>query len=202
MTTSENTTAPTESKAAPQVGRNEPCPCGSGKKYKRCHGVDAAPKLSEPKANPMAAASEGMGAPGAATGALAGFDPSQMDPAMMAQMSNALQRLPRGQLQKLQNIMARAMKGQDVTREAAEFERMLPPELKAMAMGLNMQAAAAQQANVPMSEEEAKRIVAEAAAKGKLSGEQTQDLLGADAEALVQSAEKDAKKWWKFGKKD
>jgi hypothetical protein len=21
-----------------QVGRNEPCPCGSGKKYKRCHG--------------------------------------------------------------------------------------------------------------------------------------------------------------------
>ena len=22
----------------PKVGRNEPCPCGSGKKYKRCHG--------------------------------------------------------------------------------------------------------------------------------------------------------------------
>ena len=22
----------------PQVGRNEPCPCGSGKKYKQCHG--------------------------------------------------------------------------------------------------------------------------------------------------------------------
>jgi uncharacterized protein YecA (UPF0149 family) len=21
-----------------KVGRNEPCPCGSGKKYKRCHG--------------------------------------------------------------------------------------------------------------------------------------------------------------------
>lgn len=25
----------------PKVGRNEPCPCGSGKKYKKCHGVDA-----------------------------------------------------------------------------------------------------------------------------------------------------------------
>ncbi len=25
-------------KAAPTVGRNEPCPCGSGKKYKHCHG--------------------------------------------------------------------------------------------------------------------------------------------------------------------
>jgi SEC-C motif-containing protein len=25
----------------PRVGRNDPCPCGSGKKYKKCHGVDA-----------------------------------------------------------------------------------------------------------------------------------------------------------------
>src|SRR5687767_2884762 len=25
----------------PKVGRNEPCPCGSGKKYKKCHGVNA-----------------------------------------------------------------------------------------------------------------------------------------------------------------
>ncbi|MFI3239192.1 MAG: preprotein translocase subunit SecA [Bacteroidales bacterium] len=27
-------------KAAPRVGRNEPCPCGSGKKYKNCHGKE------------------------------------------------------------------------------------------------------------------------------------------------------------------
>jgi preprotein translocase subunit SecA len=26
---------------APKVGRNEPCPCGSGKKYKKCHGATA-----------------------------------------------------------------------------------------------------------------------------------------------------------------
>ena len=25
----------------PQVGRNEPCPCGSGKKFKKCHGANA-----------------------------------------------------------------------------------------------------------------------------------------------------------------
>jgi preprotein translocase subunit SecA len=25
--------------AEPKVGRNDPCPCGSGKKYKKCHGV-------------------------------------------------------------------------------------------------------------------------------------------------------------------
>ncbi len=24
----------------PKVGRNDPCPCGSGKKYKRCHGIN------------------------------------------------------------------------------------------------------------------------------------------------------------------
>lgn len=29
---------PEPMKAAPKVGRNDPCPCGSGKKYKNCHG--------------------------------------------------------------------------------------------------------------------------------------------------------------------
>ena len=27
-----------ESRSVPRVGRNDPCPCGSGKKYKQCHG--------------------------------------------------------------------------------------------------------------------------------------------------------------------
>lgn len=33
--------APVESQepAMPKVGRNDPCPCGSGKKYKQCHGA-------------------------------------------------------------------------------------------------------------------------------------------------------------------
>jgi uncharacterized protein YecA (UPF0149 family) len=25
-------------RTTPKVGRNDPCPCGSGKKYKYCHG--------------------------------------------------------------------------------------------------------------------------------------------------------------------
>jgi preprotein translocase subunit SecA len=25
--------------AVPEVGRNDPCPCGSGRKYKKCHGA-------------------------------------------------------------------------------------------------------------------------------------------------------------------
>ncbi len=31
--------APQPVRAEPKVGRNEPCPCGSGKKFKNCHGV-------------------------------------------------------------------------------------------------------------------------------------------------------------------
>jgi preprotein translocase subunit SecA len=30
--------APAPTTAGPQVGRNDPCPCGSGRKYKQCHG--------------------------------------------------------------------------------------------------------------------------------------------------------------------
>jgi len=30
------------SKATETIGRNDPCPCGSGKKYKKCHGAGAA----------------------------------------------------------------------------------------------------------------------------------------------------------------
>jgi preprotein translocase subunit SecA len=28
----------TVTRSMPKVGRNDPCPCGSGKKYKQCHG--------------------------------------------------------------------------------------------------------------------------------------------------------------------
>jgi preprotein translocase subunit SecA len=30
---------PTVRRDAPKVGRNDPCPCGSGRKYKKCHGA-------------------------------------------------------------------------------------------------------------------------------------------------------------------
>ncbi|MBV8841955.1 MAG: SEC-C domain-containing protein [Bryobacterales bacterium] len=30
---------PEKPPALPKVGRNDPCPCGSGKKYKKCHGA-------------------------------------------------------------------------------------------------------------------------------------------------------------------
>lgn len=37
---SERKTAPVK-RNAPKVGRNDPCPCGSGKKYKNCHGANS-----------------------------------------------------------------------------------------------------------------------------------------------------------------
>ena len=34
--------AKTAKREEAKIGRNEPCPCGSGKKYKKCHGATAA----------------------------------------------------------------------------------------------------------------------------------------------------------------
>ncbi|MFN8241090.1 MAG: preprotein translocase subunit SecA [Bacteroidales bacterium] len=34
-----------------KVGRNDPCPCGSGKKYKQCHGRDVGTSPAAPSAN-------------------------------------------------------------------------------------------------------------------------------------------------------
>jgi len=36
-----NGSQPTQRRTGEKVGRNDPCPCGSGKKYKKCHGVEA-----------------------------------------------------------------------------------------------------------------------------------------------------------------
>jgi uncharacterized protein YecA (UPF0149 family) len=31
---------------AAKAGRNDPCPCGSGKKYKKCHGAGGVAGIS------------------------------------------------------------------------------------------------------------------------------------------------------------
>lgn len=36
------------------VGRNDPCPCGSGRKYKRCHGAEATPVRAAASTSPIA----------------------------------------------------------------------------------------------------------------------------------------------------
>lgn len=172
-----------------QVGRNEPCPCGSGKKYKRCHGVDAAPKLSSPPIVLPPEGADGMNNP-----AMGGFDPSKIDPAMMQQMTKSLQRLPRAQLTKLQSLMQRAMGGQDVATEAAQFEKMLPPEFSQMAMQMMMaqgMASGGAEESAPMNADDAKQIVAKAVAEGKMTEAQAKELLGdEDPKAILEKAEK------------
>ena len=42
-TTTKSTTCETKFPQTAHVGRNSPCPCGSGKKYKRCCGINAPP---------------------------------------------------------------------------------------------------------------------------------------------------------------
>ncbi|MFL5814116.1 MAG: SEC-C metal-binding domain-containing protein [Bdellovibrionia bacterium] len=189
--------------STPSIGRNEPCPCGSGKKYKRCHGVDAAPKLTQPKFDPsqMPAMPPGM---------------ENMDPQMMTQAAQMLQRLPRGQLQRLQSIMQRAMAGKDVTQEAEEFQKTLPPDFQQMMTQFAMAAgqggmlggadagAMAPAAGEPapsgqMTEEEARRIVEAAAKQGKLSEDQAKELLQAEP-SQNESSEGEGKgigKFWK-----
>lgn len=126
-------------------------------------------------------------------GAEGGFDPSKLDPAMMAQFNQALMRMPRGQLQKLQSIMQRAMAGQDVSREAAELDRLMPPELKQLAAslgglggGLGGMPGAPDVLPADMSEDEARKIVEQAAKSGKISEQEAGELLS--------SSEKSGKK--------
>lgn len=108
-----------------KVGKKDPCPCGSGKKFKRCHGAPAEDTSLSAETD-TASAATGMG-----------FDPSNfdmnsLDPAWMMNFANALQRLPKGQVQRLQSIMQKAMAGKDVSREAEELERSLPSEFKSL----------------------------------------------------------------------
>ena len=41
---------PVVATAPPKAGRNEPCPCGSGKKFKKCHGADSEGRAMTPVA--------------------------------------------------------------------------------------------------------------------------------------------------------
>ncbi len=107
-------TETTSENATPKVGRNEPCPCGSGKKYKRCHGVDAEGIIGAPQQSSLPE----------------GFDPSKIDPKMIAQFQQLLGKLPKGQLNRLQGLMQKAMSGKDISAEAGEFEKTLPTEFQ------------------------------------------------------------------------
>jgi hypothetical protein len=139
-----------------------------------------------------------------------------MDPQFMREMSAQLQRLPKGQLQKLQAIMQRAMAGKDVSKEAAEWERGLPLSLQEffrnspmvsqmMQSQMGQAAAAPAETAVPQTEEEARKVIEEAVREGRLSAEEAKAVLEGSAGAISDSAQEDQKKpsFWKglLGKK-
>jgi tellurite resistance protein len=127
----------------------------------------------------------------------------------MNQFSRAMQRLPKAQLQKFQSLMTRAMAGKDVSREAAELERVLPAELRTL-MGSfqmpGMAAAGAQAESGPMSADEARKIVEEAKASGQISETEANELLAASqtdqtTEKASQEGTGFSKLWRKFTQK-
>ena len=142
-------------------------------------------------------------------GAPGGFDPAAMgmDQAKMMEVAQAMQRLPKGQLQRIQGLMQKAMAGKDVSREAADFEQTLPVEfqqmLRALQPSLGAAASAAPQpepASSEMTEELARELVAKAAAEGKIAADEAQKLLGDSAPAEGVKA-KTGKFWKPFFRK-
>jgi hypothetical protein len=159
------------------IGRNEACPCGSGKKYKRCCGANAAPKLGVPKAA-WPPADLGAAKMPDMSKLPPGFDPSAMDPELMSKVGQAIQRLPKGQIQKLQALMQKAMAGKDVSKEAGVLEQSLPPDLRSMLTA--MAPAATEQSG--MDEAEARKIVEAAIADGRISKEEADNLVAKPTE--------------------
>jgi hypothetical protein len=111
------------------VGRNDPCPCNSGKKFKKCHGENT-PWQGHAKSEATAAEGSAGETNEVAEGAAPQFDPSKMDLNWLATFSTAIQRLPKGQMQQLQALMQKAMSGKNVTRELEELQRKLPPSFQ------------------------------------------------------------------------
>tara|TARA_Y100000590_G_C15517410_1_gene937955 strand:- start:275 stop:841 length:567 start_codon:yes stop_codon:yes gene_type:complete len=169
----------------PVVGRNELCPCGSGKKYKRCHGKNAQPQIPPSTLKAQPKLPPGMNLP-------EGFDPSQLDTGMMNNMMQALQRLPKGQLIKFQQVMQKAMAGQDVTQEMMTLEKTLPPQFQemmtSMFAGMNMASTIAQSQEdeaAQMDEKKAQEVVKQAVESGQMTKEEAQEILGDQAEAVL-----------------
>ncbi len=59
-----------------------------------------------------------------------GFDPSKMDPKVLMELSQLIQKLPAEQLSRMQTLMHNTMAGYDMKKEMEDFERDLPPDFR------------------------------------------------------------------------
>jgi hypothetical protein len=123
-----------------------------------------------------------------------GFDPSQMDPKALMEISQLVQQLPGHQLNRMQSLMHNMMAGFDVSKEMEEFEKTLPPGFKEKLTGL-MGASAFQTAaattggaapaievpaassSEPMDVKSARLTILRAVASGSVSPEEAEGLL-------------------------
>lgn len=172
----------------PQIGRNEPCPCGSGKKYKRCCGTAAEPKLGTPK-NPATG-----GLPPEAQEMLRaqGLNPDDIPMDAFSGMMQAFQKLPKAQARKFQSLMQRAMSGEDVSNEMAVLEKQLPPQFQEMMAGMMPETQGQDsQDDTPMSEDEAKKVLEKAIASGQISEKEADEFLNSTQD------QKEKKPWFK-----
>lgn len=60
----------------------------------------------------------------------AGFDPTKLDPKLIAEISELMSTLPQPMMMKMQTIMHNSMAGIDVRKDMEEFERGLPPNFR------------------------------------------------------------------------
>ena len=145
------------------VGRNEPCPCGSEKKFKKCHGENTPWQGSSKPEVPDLSGADSGGTESANTGESLGFDPSKMDLTWLAEFSSAIQRLPKGQLSQLQILMQKAMSGKDVARELEELQRKLPMSVqellqKSPALEAQLEDASASTESTPLTDEQRDKL--------------------------------------------
>lgn len=120
---------------------------------------------------------------------MGGFDPSKVDPQMIAQMGQIMRQIPKAQLMRLQSVMQKAMAGKDVREEAAELERSLPPHLQESLRAMGMAAMGgmgmpgAEESAKDLSVDDAKAIVEKAMKEGKISSDQAEELLKVEGTA-------------------
>jgi len=164
------------------VGRNDPCPCGSNKKFKRCHGEAAAQWVGN-TITPAPSSADGQndsdGNTESESNQAPQFDPSKMDLAWLAEFSGAIQKLPKGQLARLQGLMQKAMAGKNVTRELNEFQRTLPvsvqellkksPEIEAQLDSAKLEAGGAPAAELTSDQKEKLAQIQKSNARSGLS---------------------------------
>ena len=112
------------------------------------------------------------------------FDPSQMDPKALREMSRLIQELPPDKLNRMQTIMHNMMAGYDVRKEMEEFEKSLPPgfrEKLMSVMGTQMSGAipaqSAQNTKMPEDVHEARLTILRAVAERQVTPEQALQLL-------------------------